>query len=177
MSIDYLKRCRHCDEVIGSAAWRCPKCQSWQSRRGDAPDDRGWWWSFFLFLLLLLFCGGQFLAVWNRRGADFALYRDQIEVVDARMEFNDKHGERKMLTVGMLKNHSSRKWRDVVIEVQYFDRDGLLVGTKSSRCSDLVLLPETEHAFQVTCSISLSEARFVSQKVFVRDAREATNGP
>lgn len=179
MSIDYLKRCRHCDEIIAVAARRCPKCQSWQSRRGDVPNDPGWWWILLLLFPLLLFSGWLLSNIWNnlnRGGADFTSYRDQIELVETHMEFDDDHGRRKLSTVGMLKNHSPKKWRGIAIEVQYFDHDGHLVGARSQSL-DMVLLPETEHAFELSGPAILPRTRYASQKVFIRDAREATRSP
>lgn len=177
MSIDYLKRCLHCDEIIAVSARRCPKCQSWQTRRGDTPREPSRWRYLVLILILLAYFGFVTRDLWKYLGADFEKYRDRIEVVGARMLFDDEHGERHLVTVGTLKNNSSRKWRDVVIEVQYFDGEGRLVGTESSRVRDLVLVPGTEHAFQVSGARMLPSQTYVSQKVFVRDAREATPWP
>jgi len=69
------------------------------------------------------------------------------------------------------------KWKNVVIEVQYFDQNGKLIGATAHEDRDLVLLPGGEHAFQVSASRDLPPDEYASQKVFVRDARDAARWP
>jgi hypothetical protein len=167
------KPCRRCCEPIPLAAKRCPRCQSWQSLWAYlAGNPQGWLGLPFCLLALL-----PLYWLWGRSGADFAKYRDQVEVLEARMQVSHERGYDGLVTLGRLRNNSPVKWEDVVIEVQYFDKEGKLVGTKSEKDHSLVLLPGGEHAFQVNASLTLPAESYASQKVFVRDAREARRWP
>lgn len=176
MSDASQKPCRHCREQIPSAATRCPKCQSWQSARAYLSGNPQAWLGLLTlpFLLLLL------LPLWRvfDGGADFSRYTDQVEILEAEFHVPDQErSSRDLVTIGRLRNNSPVRWKDVVFEVQFFDKHGKLVGAKSDEDMDLVLVPGEEHAFQVTMRAELPVERYASQKVFVRHAREARNWP
>ena len=67
--------------------------------------------------------------------------------------------------------------KDARTVVKVYDRDGQLVGTKTEKDHALVLLPNSEHAFQVSSSAELPSGSYATQKVFVRDARDARRWP
>lgn len=167
------KPCKRCYEPIPLAAQRCPKCQSWQSIGACLAGNAHGWTT--LPFLLLAFVPIWWL--WNRGGTDFAKYQDQIEVVNVELRTGERGTHDGLVTVGWLRNHSRIKWNDVVIEVQYFDKDGKLIGANSQKDYGLVLLPGGEHAFQVTTQQPLPSESYASQKVYVRDAREANKWP
>jgi len=173
MSDPATKPCTKCCELIPQGASRCPRCQSWQSARAYLAGNPQSWLSLLLLPIFLL------MLYWTRidRGEDFAKYRDQIRVLDSQLRVTDEEILRHVVTVGRLRNESPVKWTDVVIEVQYFDADGRLVATKTENDHALVLLPNSEHAFQVSSSAELPPRSYASQKVFVRDARDARRWP
>jgi hypothetical protein len=170
------KPCTRCREPIPLGATRCAKCQSWQSlgafMRGNPQA-----WLGLLFIPFLLVPMYTLFSI-RDRGEDFAKHREQVEVLDSQIRIpEDGTSFHDVVTVGRLRNNSPVKWTDVVIEVQYFDRDGKLVGTKTERDLNLVLLPGTEHAFQVSSRAEGPTSTYASQKIFVRDARDARRWP
>jgi hypothetical protein len=172
MSEASQKPCKRCCEPIPLAAQRCPKCQSWQSLRAYLAGNPQTWLGLPFLLLALL------PLYWLMdRGANFARYRDEIEVVDAQLRTGQVGSYSGLVTVGRLRNNSPVRWKEVVIEVQYFDEDGKLIGAKSEKDYGLVLLPGGEHAFQVNAAQDLPPHMYASQRVYVQDARDASKWP
>jgi len=167
------KRCTRCREPIAFGATRCPMCQSWQSLGAHLRGNpRAWSWLLIVPLALLPM-------YWMRadRGEEFATYRDQVRVLDSHLRVTADGILPQVVTVGRLRNDSPVQWTDVTIEVQYFDRDGRLVAAKTENDHALVLLPNTEHAFQVSSAAELPPASYASHQVFVRAARDARRWP
>jgi hypothetical protein len=167
------KPCTKCCVPIPIGAARCPKCQSWQSIRAYLAGNPHSWLTLLIVPIALL------PMYWMRadRGEDFAKYREQVKVLDSQLRIGDEGVLRQVVTVGRLRNDSSIKWTNVAIEVQYFDEDGKLVATKTEMDHALVLLPNSEHAFQVSSSADLAPRSYASHKVFVRDARDSRHWP
>src|SRR5262249_6376170 len=109
-------------------------------------------------------------------GASFANYRNQIEVLEPKLTVNESTYDG-VLTLGQLHNHSPLKWKDVIIEVQYFDADDRLVGTAVDKIRDLVLLPDTIHAFQLSSKRLSPVGSYVKQKIYLRDAIDGRKWP
>ena len=169
------KPCTRCREPIPLGATRCAKCQSWQSFGAYCRGSPQVWLGLLSTCVLLPFV---FLPLyWLRfdRGKEFAKYRDQIEVLDSQLRISGDGTE--VVTVGRLRNNSLVTWTDVAIEVQYFDREGKLAGAKSARDHDLVLLPGSDSAFQVSSLAEGAIEVYASQKVFIRDAHDAQEWP
>jgi hypothetical protein len=154
---------------------RCPKCQSWQSLKAAFwGNPQAWAGVLFLPVLLIpLFMLNPLF----RRGANFDSYRDQIEVVESRLQVDDGSPYNSVVTIGRLKNNSPEKWSHVVLEVQYFDDKGVLIGAKSAEDFAMVLLPGGEHAFQIECNRVRPAKDYASQKIFVQNARDASKWP
>lgn len=172
------KPCTRCCEPIPLGATRCAKCQSWQSLRAYLRGNPQSWLGLVFVPLGMLPMIYVLYAIRFDRGEDFGKHREQVEVLDSQIRIpDDGTSFRDVVTVGRLRNNSQVKWTDVVIEVQYFDRDGKLVGTKAERDHNLVLLPGTEHAFQVSSRAEGPVSTYASQKIFVRDARDARRWP
>jgi hypothetical protein len=171
------KPCSKCCEPIPMGATRCSKCQSWQSTRAYLTGNPQALIGLLTMPFFLIFMGWMYSTILGR-GEDFAKYRDQVEVVDHQFRVPTTDSRDYVNTVGRIMNNSPIKWTDVCIEVQYFDRDGKLLATKSDKNHSAVLLPKTEHAFQVNGTYGDPSGKlYASEKVFIRDARDARRWP
>jgi hypothetical protein len=173
MSDATSKPCTRCCEPIPLGALRCPRCQSWQSLWDYITGDAQAKYSLIFLPLMLI----PMIWFWPRRGADFAAYRDQIEILESQLRVQDKGYAKDIVTLGRLRNNSPVKWKDVCFEVQFFDAEGKLVGAKSAEEHEMVLLPGSEHAFQVTATAEAPPASYASQKIYILDARDARRWP
>lgn len=169
------KLCVKCCESIPRGAVRCPKCQSWQSLKAMVLGNPQAWGA--ILTLPLAFLPIYFLSPMLRRGEDFSSYRDQVSIIESRLEVSDGSQYNSVVTVGRLRNDSPVKWNHVVIEVQYFDKQGTLIGAKTDEDFDMVLVPGVEHAFQLECNRVRPAKDYDSQKVYVRNARDASKWP
>ena len=173
---DEIKVCPLCAESIKIAAKVCPHCRHWQKKWSmENPLVRG---TLVTLPLVLVWVGGVFfVARLFDRGRDFAEYRDQIVAIASTMSFNPTEKVPTISTVGTLKNNSTYSWKEVQIEVQYFDKDGKLIDTKSGRDFDDALLPNGERAFRLRTPADKPAANYASHKVFVRYAKDARAWP
>ena len=172
MSDASQKPCRRCCESIPLGATCCPKCRSWQSLWGYLTGNPQCWLGLVVTLILLV----PLWRLWAP-GADFGNYCNQVQVLESQMQVARERSFGGLVTIGRLRNNSPVKWKEVVIEVQYFDKDGKLIGTKSERDHNLVLLPGVDHAFQVSSTPEFPPEAYASHKVYVRDARDARKWP
>lgn len=172
MNDSTTKACRRCCEQIALGAQRCPKCQSWQGVGAYLAANPIAIFSIPLGFVPLFM---MFWIFWP--GADFGKYQDKIIVVEPQLVVNADKSYDGIVTVGKLENQSPLKWKDIVIEVQYFDQDGKLVAAATEKSLNMVLLPGVQHAFNVSSNREHAAEKYVSQKVFVRDARDARKWP
>jgi predicted nucleic acid-binding Zn ribbon protein len=170
-----IKLCKVCREPIPFEAKKCIKCQSWQSYRDYYRNNPQLWYSILFLLITIPLMLLPFYFLRMDHGAAFTKYRDQIELISSDMRFDvDRDGRfQKVITIGKLKNNSPYSWKDIHFEVQYFDQNDKLIATTSEKIHDLVLLPGTEHAFQIVSQAEGPEMLYSSQKVYIREATES----
>jgi hypothetical protein len=105
----------------------------------------------------------------------FGAYGDQLSVVESSVHYAanaDKYGST-VSVIGKIKNDSDVAWKDLYIEAQYFDANGVMVDTQGSEQYGLVVPAHGEVAFRVRGSADRAENEYASHKVYVRSARDA----
>jgi hypothetical protein len=105
-------------------------------------------------------------------GRDFVPFHDQIVVGDSQVHYSQTEKGAFIAVVGMIKNNSKFSWKEVELEVQYFDKDGKLIDTKSDQEYNVTILPLGERAFRIRAQADRPEAAYASHKVFVRAAKD-----
>src|SRR5262245_21129171 len=125
MSDPNTKTCRMCAETINAAARLCPYCRTDQRQSTIIVTIATWLSS----LLLLAFFGGAFYFIYHvfTPGKDFAPFRNQFEVVSSSMQFNQNDKGTYVTTVGTVRNNSDQAWKEVQLEVRYFDGTNKLI--------------------------------------------------
>lgn len=165
-----------CAETIRAAAKVCPHCRQWQTKWSmPIPSLNGL--GVGITLLAVWLGGGFFLAHLMSPGRDFGKYQDQIVVVNSQMSLSRTDKSPYASVVGTIKNTSPYSWKEVQLEVQYFDKDGKLIDTKSDREYDATILAGAERAFRIRAVADKPEAAYASHKVFVRAAKDARSWP
>ena len=175
MEEQQTKICPLCAETGKAAAKLCPHCRSDLRRSAIRIDVAPWLiWP----LLLLFFCGA--LVVFYRvvyPWQDFASCRNQVVVSSSSMQFGTGERGRYVTTVGTVKNDSDYGWKDVQIEVRYFNQEGKLIDVGIQFISDVIIQPHSESAFRVRTIADQPESLYASHTVSVRTAKDIRRWP
>lgn len=168
------KICPHCAETIKAAAKVCPNCRYWQ-KTWSLYNPRLLWVLGCVVLTGYSVVMGVFFDSMLGQGRDFAQYRNAIQIVSSTMNFSHTNKDPYITTVGVLTNSSEFGWKDVQLEVQYFDNNGKLIDTGRERDLDIVVMPHSEMAFRIRTVADKAESFYVGHKVFIRAATDAAN--
>ena len=164
------KTCPLCREPVHPAARKCPHCQHYLNK-----------WVLAAYhpliavspILIAFALAVYFLARVINRGESFEPYRSLIHVIHSELEFGELPAGPTVAVVGTIHNESSVAWRDLTIEVQFFDKTHKLIDTKQRR-DYLLSLPSKENcAFKVSQPREFALANYASYEVRVVSARDA----
>jgi hypothetical protein len=169
------KICPVCAETVKAVAKKCPFCRA-DLRSSVIRIDPAPWFSWVF--MLLFFCGA--LIVFYRvayPGRDFSLCRNQIVVSSSSMQFSAGERGRYVTTVGTINNESDYGWKEVQLEVRYFNRNAKLIDVGVQIFPDIIIQPHSESAFRVRTLADQPESAYASHKVFVRTAKDIRRWP
>jgi hypothetical protein len=109
---------------------------------------------------------------------DFTKHREEVAVADSSVQFSEA-GEsgRYVTTLGTIKNSGECAWKNIQVEVRYFDQAGKLIDVGVQMVPDLVVQPHSESAFRVRTLADQPESIYASHKVVVRTARDERRWP
>ena len=176
MEESQTKICPACAEAVKVTAKLCPFCRSDQ-RRSTALNVKLAPWVAWPFWLLFI-CGC--LIVFYRvayPGKDFASCRSQVVISSSSMQFSNGERGRYVTTIGTITNISDCGWKDVQLEVRYFNQDGKLIDVGTQYISDLFVQPNSESAFRVRTLADQPDSAYASHKVLVRTAKDIRRWP
>lgn len=164
------KPCTWCAEPIRLTAEVCPHC-----RRLQRQFLRRAW---FIGLVELALLGG--LLVWGlltlremlQPGRSFAPYQSQIVVVYSEKHWSQRTNSNFISVIGALRNDSPLAWRDIELEVRFFDASGRLIDTVSETL-DATVAPAALRGFRVRSVADKAESAYARHEVLVRWAKEA----
>lgn len=172
---DATKPCVHCAEPIRQAASVCPYCRRLQPNRLWVEQLKAF--LFFVPFLMVFSAGIFWMKTMFGPGRDFGPYKAQIVPFALEMHFSMATNGNYISTMGHLRNDSPYAWKEIQLEVQYFNKDGKLIDLRSeSRYGDTLPAGAT-HGFRVRGPADKPESQYVSQKVFVRSAKDSRRWP
>ncbi len=169
------KTCDLCAESIRVAAKVCPYCRSFQSRwRLKKQIEQ---WSSLVLLLMMGFGFMIFIGNIFSPGRNFSEFQNQLTITDAEMHFSQNTNGNFISTVGQIKNSSPYAWKDLQIEVQYYNKNGHMIDTRTEdRYSEIISAGSTE-AFRIRGPADKTESEYSTQKKFLRSAKDARKWP
>jgi hypothetical protein len=127
------------------------------------------------YLCLLIFTVGLlcFIQRLFNPGTDFSPYRDDISIVESRMNFSTVGKDPMVYLVVLMTNKTDMAWKGIQFDARFFDKSGALIDTCDYPVSYLVIPPHTESAVRIRNNPSHPLADYESYKVFIRSARDA----
>lgn len=169
MSNEAYKSCPFCMEDVRTEARKCRHCHQWLGRWTGSPNLP----IAFAFLVLLGFWGWAEFRVGRPVLWDFAEHRDELVITNARFDFTREDDGLYVSTYGMIRNESAIAWKDLLIEVRYFDSDAELIDTTSAQRYTLTLHPGAEAAFRLRKRADKPQASYAGHHVLVLSAQDA----
>lgn len=172
MTESLSKTCPLCCEPVHQGARKCPHCQHYLNK---------WVLAAYHPLIatspfLLLFAGSLFwLASVLHRGEDFERYRSQIHATDTQMKFGEASQGSTIAVVGNIQNDSAIPWKDIRLDVLFFDNANKLMDAKMAYT---VEVPARDHAaFKFSQRREFPKEEYHSFIVRVLTARDARSFP
>ena len=166
-----FKTCRSCYTEIDSRAKICLHCRSYQGKLVFLRHPA----SALIFVIPLMVPVVVFMfAAFNkfRRGEDFAVYRDQIKVLQSEIKFGEYDGRPSVVVIGTVNNTSNVDWEDIHFEVKFFDHQDKLADVMNERVFRIAVSANDHSTFKVSSYREFPEDKYVSHKIRVTCAKE-----
>ena len=174
MNSESKKICPCCYEEIRQQAKVCPHCQQWVAPFSIRNPAVG----FAIMTICLCGLGAAFLVMLGRMvnpGVDFSQYRDGVAVVESHMSLISK-GEYyrwpAVAIVGVLTNRTELAWKNVEMDVLFYDKMGGMIGCRAFGYGDIIL-SHGQLGFQTTVAAIHPLEDYSAYKIFVRSATDA----
>lgn len=173
------KTCKICAEEIRAAARICPHCRQNQWLLFSRSPLIAIPLSALLFFAVSIAIFSPNQATFTP-GARFQDHDGEIVVRESSFEFGDCgtcKGALQVTTVGLLDNTGERDWKEPHFEVRYFDAQGELIDTVSSKDYAMVVPAGGETAFRVKAAAAVPEESYASHEVIVKHATDLAAWP
>ncbi|MHC4543571.1 MAG: FxLYD domain-containing protein [Planctomycetota bacterium] len=166
------KTCKMCYKEMDSRAKKCPYCQHWQSKFSKIV----WHPAFAVFLIMgfIVVFGVIFesLFVFDK-GEDFAPYRNQITIRKSELKFGETSHGPTVVVMGEIKNNSNLSWKDVQLEVRFYDNNNKLIDTDQKNKYSFVIPANDISTFKVSIPREFPEEQYANCKVRILSAKDA----
>jgi len=173
------KTCLVCFMEIPAQAKKCPYCLESQYKWTMRPfHPLLVQIPFIAVFLAMMFWLGTMFKTMNPDGVTFSSAQDKVSVENAFMAFGEdeccKDGKfQSVAVIGTLKNSSPVSWKDLRLEVQFFDKDGKLSDAVQQGQYSYFLPGNGEAKFKVSARREFPKESYASFKVRVMNAKDA----
>lgn len=163
--------CPYCAERINFAAKVCPRCRQWLS----IYSLRNPVVLMLIHGLVILVFMGMILMMFHRmfwNGQNFSQYRDGLSIVESRMNLRAGPGDPGIYVVGLLTNRTDVGWKDIQLDVRFFDKSGQMIDAMSGMIL-ATALAHSEVAFRKAVTPGRPLSDYDSYRVYIRFARDS----
>ena len=166
MNDSSTKSCPLCCEQVSPKARKCPHCQHFLTK-----------WALIayhpLVAMLPVIILFSFIPIVFDQGKDFEEFRSQVHISHSELQFGDLHNAPTVAVIGTLKNDSKISWKDLTLEVKYFDKTHKLIDTKQSRDYFLMLRSKDSCAFKVSQPREFNSEDYASYEIQIVGAHDS----
>lgn len=177
MTTEQIKECPICFKEIDNRAKKCPYCHHWQTKWhtitfhplfGVIP--------IILILAPILYMFSANLEDLFSEGADYADHINSLEVKNTKMSFGATDGGNTVCVIGDIFNKSPLKWKEIKLEVQYFNEESERVDVVDDHLFEYTssVIPNTTSSFKISSPIEFPKTQYHSFKVFIRHAKDGS---
>ena len=168
------KTCRMCRMEIHAEAKKCPHCHQLQNKLSQLISQWGHIVVLLPLLVILIFIPlmtKHFINMFEA-GEEFAEYSSQVIVTESDLSFGERDGEATVCVIGRVKNQSPIDWKEISLQVAFFDSLGNLIDADQDFEYYYKLPAGTEIAFKVSFPREFPQEIYNEYKVSVIHATE-----
>lgn len=168
------KTCKICYKEIDSRAKKCPYCQHWQYKFSMVVFHPAFAVFFVTipFVAVFIFMGTTFKDMVDK-GEDFTPYRNQIAISEPELKFGETSCGPTVVAMGIMTNKSSLSWKDVQLEVRFYDNNNKLIDTGQKNKYSFVVPANDISTFKVSIPREFPEEQYGSCKVRILSAKDS----
>ncbi len=162
------KQCKMCYQSIDSRAKKCPHCHHWQNK-----------WSLHNPMLIVAILVAFWLAtsaLLNRGfgpGVDFESYKEHVAVDSTEFKFGESNCGPTLVILGKIANETDITWRDIHVEVQFFDKYGKLIDTDQESMYSFLLPAKATTDFKWSGKRYFPKGNYATHTVKLLKAKES----
>lgn len=161
---------------ISSKARKCPYCQHWQNK-----------WSIItfhplfamipgmiIFIAIIGLMGRMFQTTFSE-GEPFSKYAGAISIIETRMTFGVngcEHTSSTVAVLGKIRNDSNISWKEIKLEVSFFDKTGKLIDTTQQEKYPFTAPANDESTFKLSFKREFPQESYNSFKLRVISAKD-----
>jgi hypothetical protein len=162
------KTCKMCYSEIDARAKKCPHCQHWQNRLFSVLFQPAVVVLIIFLILMKLFARSPF-----DTGRDFKTYKDQVLISRSTLTFGQNNCGPTLVVMGTFKNETDITWKDLHIEVTYFDRSGALIDTGQDYDYSFLVSAKAETPFKISMKREFPADKYSTYNVRILAAKDA----
>ena len=166
-----------CGMGIPTAARKCPYCHHWQRWLNlQNPTISALFVVVPLFILYGVVMQG-FLGRMVREWEPYRMHREEVRVVEDKLEFGEDQSDPIVVVVGRVKNSSQVDWKDVRFQVEFFNDKGELFDAGQQEAYTCRLPAEQESSFKVSFRRQFPEKEHARHKIGIVSAVDSRKWP
>jgi len=168
------KLCKMCYKEIDRRAKKCPYCHHWQNKISMIVWHPAFPISIVLvfYLAVFILMGVAFESMFDK-GEDFTPYRNKITISESELKFGEAESGPTVVVMGKMTNDSSLSWKDIQLEVRFYDPNKNLIDTDQKNKYSFVVPANDVSMFKVSIAREFPEEQYDTCEVRVLSATDA----
>jgi len=170
MEENNTKICKMCYKEIPGKARKCPYCHHRQNKFSFVVSSPFVAAAFIIIsYVLMVYVFSKMLD----KGVDFAPYRSQVTISDSELKFGEKKSGETVAVIGTMSNKSPVPWKDVQIEVRFYDSNGKMIDSKQNKDYPFEVPANGNAAFKISTLREFPKEQYVKYDVTIISAGDA----
>ncbi len=98
-------------------------------------------------------------------------FQESLKIIDSKIHFSSSENHNSISCIGTIQNNSGLYWDELVIEVQYFNKENTLIDTITEYYYDLVVPANDKAAFRIKGVADKSASEYIDHKARITTAK------